>query len=46
MKSKVYHITAQSKSFTYDTGLMGKFENFLERFDLGKYIPEDELVPL
>ncbi len=46
MKSKVYQITAQSKSFTYDSGLMGKFENFLERFDLKRYIPEDELVAL
>ena len=46
MKSKVYQITAQSKSFAYDSGLMGKFENFLERFDLRRYIPEDELVPL
>lgn len=46
MKSKVYQITAQSKSFVYDSGLMGKFEKFLERFDLKKYIPEDELVPV
>ena len=29
MKSKVYQITAQSRSFTYESGLMGKFENFL-----------------
>jgi uncharacterized protein len=46
MISKVYHITAQSKSFSYDSGLMGKFENFLDKFDLGRYIPVDELVPL
>jgi len=46
MKPKVYHITAQSKSFAYDSGLMGKFENFLTRFDLGNYIPQDEIVPI
>jgi uncharacterized protein len=46
MKPIVYRITAQSKSFAYDAGLMGKFENFLDRFDFKKYIPEDELVPL
>ena len=46
MKSKVYRITAQSKSFAYESGLMGKFENFLERFDMRKYIPAGEIVPL
>jgi uncharacterized protein len=46
MKSKVYHITAQSKSFAYDSGLMGKFEKFLAQFDFKKYIPENEMVPL
>jgi uncharacterized protein len=46
MKSKVYHITAQSKSFAYDSGLMGKFESFLEKFDLKRFIPENDLVPL
>ncbi len=46
MKPKVYHITAQSKSFSYESGLMGKFEEFLERFDLRQYIPENEIVPL
>ena len=46
MKSKVYQITARSNSFAYDSGLMGKFEIFLERFDLKKFIPENELVPL
>jgi hypothetical protein len=25
---------------------MGKFENFLGQFDLGRHLPEDELVPL
>jgi len=46
MTSKVYHITAQSKSFAYESGLMGKFENFLERFEWDKYIPQDELIPV
>ncbi len=46
MKPKVYQITAQSRSFVYDSGLMGKFERFLERFDVRRYIPEDELVPV
>ena len=46
MKSKVYQITAQSKSFSYESGLMGKFEKFLEKFDLKRFIPENELIPL
>lgn len=46
MKSKVYQITARSNSFAYDSGLMGKFEKFLERFDFKRFIPENELVPL
>ena len=46
MNPKVYHITAQSKAFAYETGLMGKFERFLGQFDFRKYIPENELVPL
>jgi uncharacterized protein len=46
MKAKVYQITPHAKSFAYTAGLMGKFENFLEGFDLKKYIPENELVPL
>jgi uncharacterized protein len=46
MKSKVYHITAQSKSFSYESGLMGKFEIFHEKFDLKRFIPENELIPL
>ncbi len=46
MKSKVYQITARSKSFAYESGLMGKFEKFLEKFDLKRFIPENELIPL
>jgi uncharacterized Fe-S center protein len=46
MKSKVHQITAQSKSFAYKSGLMGKFEKLLEEFDLKRFIPENELVPL
>jgi uncharacterized Fe-S center protein len=46
MPPKVYQITAQSKAFAYEAGLMGKFEHFLKQFDFRKYIPEDELVPL
>ena len=46
MKPKVYHIKAQSISFAYESGLMGKFERFLEGFDLKRYIPADELVPV
>jgi len=46
MKPRVYHITAQSKSFAYDAGLMGRFESFLKDFGFRKYIPENELVPL
>lgn len=46
MKSKVFQITPQSKAFAYNAGLMGKFETFLEGFDLKRYIPENELVPL
>ncbi len=46
MKSKVYQITAQSKSFAYESGLMGKFEKLLKEFDLKRFIPENELVPL
>lgn len=46
MKPKVYHITAQSNAFTYELGLMGKFEKFLQKFDLKRFIPENELIPL
>jgi hypothetical protein len=46
MKSKVYQITAQSKSFAYESGLMGKFEKLLDEFDLKRFIPENELIPL
>jgi uncharacterized Fe-S center protein len=46
MKSKVYQITARSNSFAYESGLMGKFEKFLEKFDLKRVIPENELIPL
>jgi uncharacterized Fe-S center protein len=46
MKPKVYQITARSNSFAYDSGLMGKFEKFLEKFDFKRFIPENELVPL
>lgn len=46
MKPKVYQITAQSKSFAYEAGLMGKFEKLLREFDLKRFIPENELVPL
>ncbi len=46
MKSKVYHINAHSKSFAYESGLEGKFENFLKSFDLSPYIAKDEVVPI
>ncbi len=46
MKPKVYHILPHSKTFTYESGLMGRFEAFLKDFDFSSYIPENELVPL
>ena len=46
MKPKVYFITAHSKTFAYESGLEGKFENFLKCFDLSAYITRDEVVPI
>ena len=46
MKSKVYHIDAHSRAFAYESGLEGKFENFLKGFDLSPYIDTDEVVPI
>lgn len=46
MKSKVYHINAHSKAFAYESGLEGKFENFLKGFDLSAHIAADEVVPI
>ena len=46
MKSKVYHINAHSKAFAYESGLEGKFENFLKSFDLSPFIAADEVVPI
>ena len=46
MKSKVYHINAHSKTFAYESGLEGKFENFLKGFDFSPYIATDEVVPI
>jgi len=46
MKSKIYFITAHSGAFAYETGLEGKFENFLKGFDLSANISKDEVVPV
>ncbi|AEI15719.1 4Fe-4S ferredoxin iron-sulfur binding domain-containing protein [Flexistipes sinusarabici DSM 4947] len=46
MSSTVYHISPHSKSFTYENGLQGKFEQFLRDFEIDKYIVKDETVPL
>jgi hypothetical protein len=46
MKSKVYYITAHSRTFTYESGLEGKFENFLKGFNLSTYIAKDDVVPI
>lgn len=46
MKSKVYIITAHSKTFAYESGLEGKLENFLKGFDFSAYIVKDEVVPV
>jgi len=46
MKSKVYFITAYSKTFAYGSGLEGNFENFLKGFDFSAYIAKDEVVPI
>lgn len=46
MKPKVYQISPQSKTFSYESGIMGKFENFLKGFDFSSFIAKDEIVPL
>ena len=46
MKSKVYYINAQSRTFAYESGLEGKFENFLKGFDFTAYVAKDEVVPI
>ncbi|HUH66162.1 MAG TPA: DUF362 domain-containing protein [Syntrophales bacterium] len=46
MKSKVYYIDAHSKAFAYESGLEGKFENFLKGFDFSAYITKDEVIPI
>lgn len=46
MKSKVYFIDPHSKTFAYESGLEGKFENFLKGFDLSPYIAKDEVLPI
>ena len=46
MKPKVYQISPLSKTFAYESGLMGKFENFLKDFDFSSFIPKDDVVPL
>ena len=46
MKPKVYQISPLSRTFAYESGLMGKFENFLKDFDFSSFIPKDEVVPL
>jgi len=46
MKSKVYFINPHSRTFAYEAGLEGKFENFLKGFDLSAYIARDEVVPV
>jgi uncharacterized Fe-S center protein len=45
-KPKVYHLLPHSKTFSYGSGLMGKLEGFLERFDLAAYVPKDAVVPI
>jgi len=46
MKARVYYITAHSRTFAYESGLEGKFENFLKGFNLSTYITRDEVVPI
>lgn len=46
MKAKVYFINPHSRTFSYESGLEGKFENFLKGFDLSAYIARDEVVPI
>ena len=46
MKPKVYQISPLSRTFAYESGLMGKFENFLKDFDFSSFIPKDDVVPL
>jgi uncharacterized Fe-S center protein len=46
MGAKVYQILPRSKRYKYESGLMGKFENFLKDFEVSKYIGENEVVPL
>ncbi|MBI5013944.1 MAG: DUF362 domain-containing protein [Deltaproteobacteria bacterium] len=43
---KVYHLLPHSKTFSYGSGLMGKFESFLKDFDLAAYVPRDSVVPV
>lgn len=45
-RPKVYQLLADSKSFSYEAGLMGKFESFLKGFDLRAHIPKNATVPL
>lgn len=46
MKPKVYQISPLSRTFAYESGLMGKFENFLKDFDFSSFISKDDVVPL
>jgi hypothetical protein len=46
LKPKVYQISPLSRTFAYESGLMGKFENFLKDFDFSSFISKDDVVPL
>jgi uncharacterized Fe-S center protein len=46
MKAKVYHISPHSKAFAFESGLEGKFANFLKGFDLSGFVDKDEVVPV
>ncbi len=46
MPSKVYFISARVERFDYPCSVEGRLENILGKIDLGKYFPQDELVPV
>lgn len=46
MSSKVYFISARVDKFDYPYSVEGRLERILEKINLRRYFPEDELVPI
>jgi len=45
-KPIVYFASARAKFFDYDYGFLGKFEEILNRVNLGKYVDSGDYVPI